>query len=52
MFLKIRSCAPSQHRKNKIQETLYKIFIATSDWQYFNVAAAKESGNNDNETIH
>ena len=41
LFLIFRSCAPLQHKKNVIQETVHTIFNAISDLQYFDVALKK-----------
>ena len=41
IILNFRSCAPLQHKRNMIQGTMHRIFNATSDWQYFDVALEK-----------
>ena len=38
IILNFRSCAPLQHKRNVIQGTVHRTFIATSDWQSFDVA--------------
>ena len=41
IILNFRSCAPLQHKRNVIQGTVHRIFIANSDSQSFDVAFKK-----------